>query len=342
MRQSTLLKVFILSSFLSSVYAFGEGRDCPADPYADPANDICNPLRYVPNKVLNCLGAALFFIVAAALTFWSFRRKANYFLCLVIGAWFEGAGFVLRVLMRDNLHSLNLYIVANLFIILAPCAFLAGDYIVFGRLVQFLEAHHYIRPFKARQVSRIFIASDIITFLIQGSGGGLSASSSTGSAELGAHLFLAGIAIQMVSFIFFSCVWILFGIRVFSGDKQLWHREGWKPLYFALGFTCICFIIRSIYRTAELAGGYISYLSTHEGYFLGLDSLPLLLGIATYVFFWPGNYLHFDGNPFKKSKARRTEEGAQMYPLNAGDSYETQTGLDTKITPTYNNYYVRR
>ncbi|KIR43653.1 integral membrane protein [Cryptococcus deuterogattii 99/473] len=331
MTQSAFLKAFILSSFVSSVYAFGEDRDCPADPYADPANDICNPLRYVPNKVLNCLGAALFFIVAAALTFF-------------IGAWFEGVGFVLRVLMRDNLHSLNLYIVANLFIILAPCAFLAGDYIVFGRLVQFLEANHHIRPFKARQISRIFIASDIsvITFLIQGSGGGLSASSSTGSAELGAHLFLAGIAIQMVSFIFFSCVWITFGIRVFSGDKQLWHREGWKPLYFALGFTCICFIIRSIYRTAELAGGYISYLSTHEGYFLGLDSLPLLLGIATYVFFWPGNYLHFDGNPFKKSKARGIEEGAQMYPLKAGGSYETQTGLDTKITPTYTNYYERR
>lgn len=53
----------------------------------------------------------------------SFRRKANYFLCLVIGAWFEGAGFVLRVLMRDNLHSLNLYIVANMFIILAVSLF---------------------------------------------------------------------------------------------------------------------------------------------------------------------------------------------------------------------------
>lgn len=128
----------------------------------------------------------------------------------------------------------------------------------------------------------------------------------------------------------------------FTGDKQLWHREGWKPLYFALGFTCICFIVRSIYRTAELSGGYISYLSTHEGYFLGLDSLPLLLGIATYIFFWPGNYLQFDGNPFKKSKTRRIEEGAQMYPLKAGDSYETQPGLDAKMTPTYTNHYERR
>ncbi|OXG79187.1 integral membrane protein [Cryptococcus neoformans A2-102-5] len=342
MRQSTLLEILILSSLVSSAYALGGDRDCPADPYADPLNDTCNPLRYVPNKALNCLGAALFFIVAAVLTFCSFRRKANYFLCLIIGAWFEGAGFVLRVLLRDNLHNLNLYIVANLFIVLSPCAFIAGDYILFGRLVQFLEAHHYIRPFKARHISWIFIASDIITFLIQGAGGGLSASGSNDSAELGANLFLAGITIQMVSFIFFSCVWILFGIRVFTGDKQLWHREGWKPLYFAMGFTCICFIVRSVYRTAELSGGYVSYLSSHEGYFLGLDSLPLLLGIATYIFFWPGNYLHFDGNPFKKSKTRRIEEGAQMHPLRTGDSYETQPGLDAKMTPVYTNHYERR
>lgn len=39
MRQSTLLEVLILSSLVSSAYALGGDRDCPADPYADPLND---------------------------------------------------------------------------------------------------------------------------------------------------------------------------------------------------------------------------------------------------------------------------------------------------------------
>jgi len=33
------------------------------------------------------------------------------------------------------------------------------------------------------------------------------------------------------------------------------------------------------------------YLATHERYFLGLDTLPLFLGVSVYVWFWPGKYL---------------------------------------------------
>lgn len=36
---------------------------------------------------------------------------------------------------------------------------------------------------------------------------------------------------------------------------------------------------------------YIGYLATHERYFLGLDTLPLFLGILTYTYFWPGRYI---------------------------------------------------
>jgi hypothetical protein len=41
-----------------------------------------------------------------------------------------------------------------------PCAFLAGDYILLGRLVQHLDAPQYLRPFKPGVVSWSFIGSD--------------------------------------------------------------------------------------------------------------------------------------------------------------------------------------
>jgi hypothetical protein len=47
------------------------------------------------------------------------------------------------------------------------------------------------------------------------------------------------------------------------------------------------FLIRSVFRTVELSEGYSGYLSTHERYFFGLDTLPLFLGIIVYMYYWP-------------------------------------------------------
>ena len=41
----------------------------------------------------------------------------------------------------------------------------------------------------------------------------------------------------------------------------------------------------------ELSQGFTGHLSTTEGYFYGLDALPLLLAIAIYVPIWPGRYV---------------------------------------------------
>jgi hypothetical protein len=99
-------------------------------------------------------------------------------LCLVIGAYCEGLGFVFRLVLRNNIHSNGVYIVMYLFVVLSvspsvlpdldsssrgrlqPCAFLAGDYILLGRLVQHLDAPQYLKPLKPGVVSWTFIVSD--------------------------------------------------------------------------------------------------------------------------------------------------------------------------------------
>ncbi|KAK8866017.1 hypothetical protein IAR55_001168 [Kwoniella newhampshirensis] len=306
-----LTQTVVALTLLGLASAASYDPDCAQDPYADPSHDQCNPLRYIPNKPLNIVAAVLYFLVAMILTYRLFRQRANWFMCLVIGAWFEGLGLVLRVAFRSNPHSTGLYIVCYLFVVLSPCAFLAGDYILLGRLVQFLEGTRYLRPLKPTWISTTFIVSDVITFLIQAAGGGLSISKNYKTAEMGGHIFLAGIAAQMASFILFTVMWAVFGYRAYTLDKDLWSRTGWKSLYWALGFTCICFLIRSVYRTVELSQGYVGYIATHERFYLGLDTLPLLLGIAVYTYFWPGAYLTFP-RKVKKSKSEAAEEGVPM------------------------------
>ncbi|WVQ82728.1 hypothetical protein IAT38_004860 [Cryptococcus sp. DSM 104549] len=335
MTRLTLATAVVALTFLATptLALGGSDRECVADPYADPANDTCNPLRYIPNKALNSLSAALYLIVAIALTYRHFRQRANYFMCLCIGAWFEGFGFILRLVFRSHPQSLNLYIVCNLFVILPPCAYLAADYILFGRLVAFLGASEHCRPLSPRVISWVFICSDVFTFLIQGSGGGLSASGNADSAKLGSKLFLIGLILQLVSFVIFTFLWVTFGLRVRKRDAALWTQSGWKPLYFAMGFTCICYIIRSFFRVIELAQGYDGYLATHEGYLLGLDVLPMFLGIATYVFFWPGAWLHFEkGWKYTAQPRTSAEDGLQMPAMGRTQEYGREYGYEGRGT----------
>lgn len=236
---------------------------------------------------------ALYFIVALILFYRNYRQRANWFLALVIGAFCEGIGLLLRIPLRNNPHSTGLYIVMYLFVVLSPCALLAGDYILLGRLVDHIDGERFLRPLKPRLVSRVFIISDVVTFLIQAAGGGLSISTTISTAEAGGHIFLAGLAAQLASFTLFSLAWLLCSYRMVREDRKRWDENvgNWKSLYFALGFSAICFLIRSIYRTIELSQGYIGYLATHERYFLGLDTLPLFIGVLSYLFFWPGVYI---------------------------------------------------
>ena len=55
------------------------------------------------------------------------RWRANYFLCLVIGAYCEAIGNLLRVILRNNLHSIGLYIAQYAFVVLSVSMIEAVD-----------------------------------------------------------------------------------------------------------------------------------------------------------------------------------------------------------------------
>jgi hypothetical protein len=74
-------------------------------------------------------------------------------------------------------------------------------------------------------------------------------------------------------------------------DTVVWNHPGWKGLYFALGWTCIFFIVRSCFRVVELSQGYVGYLATHEAFVFGLDTIPLWIGLVVYCWYWPPKIL---------------------------------------------------
>lgn len=124
---------------------------------------------------------------------------------LPIAEVFSALGFFLRVACRSNQQSIMLYAICNLFVILAPAAFLAFNYMMFSRLIVSLDdeltstskrrTKSKYSPIPPRIFGPLFVWSDVITFLIQAGGGGMQAAGGDLS-KTGSKIFLVGVILQ--------------------------------------------------------------------------------------------------------------------------------------------------
>lgn len=105
-------------------------------------------------------------------------------------------GFGVRIPMTNDPGSLGIYIVQYMVspllnpaetnlqcILLSPCGFLANSYVILPRLASWLDAEDCLF-LKSRIIVRLFVWSDVITFFLQASGGGMTAGSES-MADIG-------------------------------------------------------------------------------------------------------------------------------------------------------------
>ena len=81
--------------------------------------------------------------------------------------------------MRCALHDLNRR--------LQPCAFIASEYMLMGRLARYIKSnkHLLIRP---QRITVVFVVSDVSTFLVQAAGALLSISKNQSLSKTGEHV----------------------------------------------------------------------------------------------------------------------------------------------------------
>ena len=170
-------------------------------------------------------------------------------------------GFFMRIAVATYPNSLPIFMVQQLFIILPPAAYLAFNYILYGRfIVNCVDRRHsWINPEK---VAKYFVISDITTFLIQasicfdslfsvfhacglsqGGGGGLEASTNQTSDKLGTDILLAGIVIQALSFALFMLL-VVHAWRSILRDGILPRQEPWGPILRILMFSSTGYMVR--------------------------------------------------------------------------------------------------
>jgi hypothetical protein len=252
--------------------------------------DVQQAFHYVPNKPVAIVAGILYLASTLAILVRVFVAKNWWALCLPIGSLAMAMGFFLRFVLVSNQNSTGLFIAMQVLILCSPGAFLAFNYILYGRFIVNTVGgkHSLIRP---DRVARVFVISDVVTFLIQATGGSMGASNTISTQRLGSHIVLVGLTVQTVSYILFIA---LCGRAHLSIRKEASGNESWWRIMWLLYFSSVFITIRCIYRLVELAQGFTGYLFTHEVWFYVFDSLPLFLAISVYIPYWPGNYLSYE------------------------------------------------
>jgi hypothetical protein len=156
-----------------------------------PALD--DPNAWVPYRYQPSLVGAYIFTIAFALTtflhiFQLVKKRTWYFIPLAVGALctstllplmitnntdtyhtVETVGYVNRIMSHNNIWSLNPFIVQSLFILVAPALLAASIYIILGRIILLVDGERYSLV-RQKWLTKIFVAGDVLSFLLQGAG----------------------------------------------------------------------------------------------------------------------------------------------------------------------------
>ncbi|KAJ5731607.1 RTA1 like protein [Penicillium malachiteum] len=221
--------------------------------------------------------------------FYSLEVRIMMLTCLV---FVEIIGYAARVDSHDNTGKLMLYCIQAVFILLGPALFAASIYMVLARIIRSVNAEkHSVLPLN--WVTKTFVLSDIVTFLVQAGGCGMMVSSSLSS--IGQGIVIAGLGLQVLSFCMFIVTAYVFQTRMRrKPTEEAFDIDlPWKQYLYSIYVIGTLVIIRSIFRIVEYAMGNEGYPLSNEWTLYVFDSLPMFASMVVFGIWYPGDLKPF-------------------------------------------------
>src|SRR5271154_2452828 len=120
--------------------------------------------------------------------------------------------------MHWSPYSFGLFLAQIFCLVLSPVFFAGVNYVLFSRVAR-NRTQDNSRVF--RLTSYGFIASDIVTFLIQSAGGSLFASENYNIDKIGGDILVSGLSLQLASLICFIIWMAYFDLKVLRNSERL-------------------------------------------------------------------------------------------------------------------------
>ncbi|PBK96439.1 RTA1-domain-containing protein [Armillaria gallica] len=268
--------------------------------------------RYTPSVAAAGIFAVIFLALTIFLAWKNYRGRSWYFSAMVVGGLMEGIGYIGRIVSHNNITAVGPYVVQSVLLLVAPALFAASIYVVLGRLIRKLHTERF-SLIRINWLTKFFVAGDVLSFLMQSSGGGLLAKAKDQSdVNLGQTIIIIGLVVQIVWFGGFILVSAVFHYRM-RVVPIIIERNSWRTFMYALYAASTMIMVRSVFRVVEYAGGNDGYLMRSEVWLYIFDSV-LMAGVVTlFNIYHPSDYLR-DNEEYRMG-SRSREEVASTVPL---------------------------
>ncbi|KAJ4361238.1 hypothetical protein N0V95_002056 [Ascochyta clinopodiicola] len=271
--------------------------------------------NYIPSTPAAVIFAVLFALGTGYIIWRLIRTRAWFCIAFAIGGLFELIGYCARAAARDKTDRLMPYVIQNILILVAPALFAASVYMVLGRLIRALHAEsHSVVP--VRWLTKIFVCGDVVSFVVQASGGGIM---STGnSMKLGENIILGGLFVQIVIFGIFAVTAAVFHRRLNRQPTRasLDTSSSWRNTMMMLYVVSALIMIRSIFRVVEYIMGHDGYPLRNEWTLYVFDALLMFWVVASFAWKFPGGVV--------PGKRKGRDTGEPSVELQNSISYSTE------------------
>ncbi|CAM1506038.1 Fc.00g056790.m01.CDS01 [Cosmosporella sp. VM-42] len=277
-----------------------------------PAPLICTqissecPIKYTvygyrPNAFVNGI-FAIFFAISFGVHIWlgvRYRIK-SYTIALTLGCFAQVLGYLGRLGLYFQPFGVIPFQVQVCCLIIAPAFNSAAVYLMLKHIVQlFGPQWSILRP---KQYTAIFITADVISLVLQATGGGLAVTAGRDNKDqvnLGNDVMMAGIAFQVVTLSIFAISALLYVVRrvkahpssPFSSTAfETWRSTKFRWFLFGLIAAFTTIFIRCVYRIAEMRGGWGNPIMKDQIAFIILEGCMILFATTAQTVLHPGHF----------------------------------------------------
>ncbi|KFX97688.1 hypothetical protein O988_04730 [Pseudogymnoascus sp. VKM F-3808] len=301
--------------------------------------------EYIPNLAGNIIYLAIFGILLIPQIFFGIKYKTwGYMAGMLGGLLLEIIGYVGRVQLHDNPFKFDPFLEYLICLTIGPAFLTAAIYLCLARIVvMYGEGASRIKP---RTYTLVFIACDFLSLVLQGGGGGLTATADTHDAQqTGINIMIAGLVTQVVSLSVFMILCIDFAFRlrrhpntVNSSTVAVRSTFKWKAFLFCLATATVTIFVRSIFRAAELSEGFDGKLANDEVTFMILEGAMIVIACVCLTAFHPGvsfggkwDQGNFKFRPLKQQRGLEQTTGPE-WEMRRETPYESDNSLKDPST----------